>query len=98
MVAQGPVSHGGASRVQPQQQLPQKQPNVPEAPDVKFSRGTGMSLILGTNKDFSFLTQTPVDTSYLGEEVLGKLSMYGVVCYFLGFLSIAVKLIGCTPN
>ncbi|KAB0406389.1 hypothetical protein E2I00_001057, partial [Balaenoptera physalus] len=48
MVAQGPVSHGGASRVQPQQQLPQKQPNVPEAPDLKFSRGTDESLLAET--------------------------------------------------
>lgn len=73
MAAQGPVSHGGASWVWPPP--PQKQSSMPEAPNLKFKQGTGMSLILGTNKVFSFLTQIPVDTSYLGGEVLGKPSM-----------------------
>lgn len=60
MAAQGPASHGGASRLEPRRQLPQKQPNVPEAPNCKFNQGRGMTLILGTNKNFFFLMPTPV--------------------------------------
>ncbi|GAB5579523.1 ferrochelatase [Prionailurus iriomotensis] len=39
--AQGPANHGGASRLEPRRQLPQKQPSVPEAQNLKFNRGRG---------------------------------------------------------
>ncbi|EPY82701.1 ferrochelatase, mitochondrial-like protein [Camelus ferus] len=44
VLAQGLVSHGGVSRVQPQPPpppQPQKQPSMPEAPRLKFNRETG---------------------------------------------------------
>ena len=58
--AQGPANRGGASRLEPRRQLPQKQPSVPEAQNLKFNRGRGMNLILGTNKNLFLLMQMPV--------------------------------------
>lgn len=77
--------------MQLQQPPPQKQPSMPSMQNLKFNRRRGMSLTSGTNKDFSLLMQTPVDPSCLGGKVLGKASVEGAVCYFLGFLSTAVK-------
>lgn len=83
MAAQGPVSRGGASWMQPQRQERQKQPNVPEAPNRKFNLGRGMNPILDADKDFLFFDANTSGYMWLRRNVAGKTQYVRSVVIFL---------------